>query len=90
MDLPGLARLSDDGVVRQQVQELLDGSPAAADGQALQDLGDQDEEDDDQGGEELADNQGRRKGDLPVEVAESDGSDLSQNEIDSLFAGARG
>ena len=33
--------------------------------------------------------QGRRKGDLPVEVAESDGSDLSQNEIDSLFAGAR-
>ena len=40
--------------------------------------------------EGFPDGQGRRKGDLPVEVAESDGSDLSQNEIDSLFAGARG
>ena len=39
--------------------------------------------------EGFPDGQGRRKGDLPVEVAESDGSDLSQNEIDSLFAGAR-
>ena len=39
--------------------------------------------------EGFPDGQGRRKGDLPVEVAASDGSDLSQNEIDSLFAGAR-
>ena len=39
--------------------------------------------------EGFPDGQGRRKGDLPVDVAESDGSDLSQNEIDSLFAGAR-
>lgn len=40
--------------------------------------------------EGFPDGQGRRKGDLPVEVAESDGASLSQNEIDSLFAGARG
>lgn len=40
--------------------------------------------------EGFPDGQGRRKGDLPVEVAESDGASLSQNEIDSLFADARG
>jgi two-component system chemotaxis response regulator CheY len=39
--------------------------------------------------EGFPDGQGRRKGDLPVEVAESDGTSLSQNDIDSLFADAR-
>jgi CheY-like chemotaxis protein len=39
--------------------------------------------------EGFPDGQGRRKGDLPVEVAESDGTALSQNDIDSLFADAR-
>jgi two-component system chemotaxis response regulator CheY len=39
--------------------------------------------------EGFPDGQGRRKGDEAVVVAESDGTDLSQNEIDSLFAGAR-
>ena len=40
--------------------------------------------------EGFPDGQGRRKGDLPVEVAAADGAAaLSQNEIDSLFAGAR-
>jgi CheY-like chemotaxis protein len=39
--------------------------------------------------EGFPDGQGRRKGDLAIDVAESDGSALSQNEIDSLFAGAR-
>lgn len=39
--------------------------------------------------EGFPDGQGKRKGDLPVEVAESDGASLSQNEIDSLFADAR-
>lgn len=39
--------------------------------------------------EGFPDGQGRRAGDMAVEVAESDGSDLSQNEIDSLFAGSR-
>jgi CheY-like chemotaxis protein len=39
--------------------------------------------------EGFPDGQGRRKGDVPVEVAESDGTALSQNDIDSLFADAR-
>jgi two-component system, chemotaxis family, chemotaxis protein CheY len=39
--------------------------------------------------EGFPDGQGRRKGDLPVEVSESDGPALSQNDIDSLFADAR-
>jgi CheY-like chemotaxis protein len=39
--------------------------------------------------EGFPDGQGRRKGDLPVEVAEDSGPGLSQNEIDSLFADAR-
>ena len=39
--------------------------------------------------EGFPDGEGRRKGDLPVEVAEDSGPGLSQNEIDSLFADAR-
>jgi two-component system, chemotaxis family, chemotaxis protein CheY len=39
--------------------------------------------------EGFPDGQGRRKGDQAVEVAESDGTALSQNDIDSLFADAR-
>src|SRR4051812_5272359 len=40
--------------------------------------------------EGFPDGQGRRKGDGDIQVAEADGASLSQNEIDSLFAGARG
>ena len=39
--------------------------------------------------EGFPDGQGRRKGDGDIQVAEADGASLSQNEIDSLFAGAR-
>jgi CheY-like chemotaxis protein len=39
--------------------------------------------------EGFPDGQGRRKGDLPVEIGADSGPGLSQNEIDSLFADAR-
>ena len=54
---------SDERLLRQKVKQVFDGSPPAANGQPFQYLGDEDEQHNDQGGEELADRQGRTEGD---------------------------
>ena len=53
----------DQGCLGKQVQQILNGLPPAIDGQLLQDLGSQDEEENEKGGGELADGQGRRQRD---------------------------
>ena len=55
-------------LVWQEVEQVLDRASPAPDGQPFEHLCDQDEEEDDEGGEELADRQGRTDGDRHREL----------------------